>query len=58
MSSINNPTKRRLLVTGTYTGDNGDNRQITTGFKCSLVICICTEPIRPEARVIFIPNIV
>ncbi len=26
------------IATGTYTGNDGNNRQITTGFKCSLVI--------------------
>jgi len=26
----------RKVDTGSYTGDNADNRQITTGFKCSI----------------------
>ncbi len=39
MSSLNNPSKPpKEIVTGSFAGDDGDNRQITTGFKCSLVI--------------------
>jgi len=34
---IYNPSGKRI-VTGSYVGDNGDDRQIVTGFKCSAVI--------------------
>ena len=32
------PPATRTIVSGTYAGNDTDNRQITTGFKCSLVI--------------------
>ncbi len=35
-------TDVRTIVTGTYTGNNGDTRQIATGMKCSMVIIIGT----------------
>lgn len=38
MSSINNPATAKLIATGTFTGDGTDNRQITVGFRPSLVI--------------------
>ena len=35
----------RIIVTGTYTGDDTLDRQITIGFKCSMVILInATDP--------------
>ncbi|MBA7543925.1 hypothetical protein ES705_36269 [subsurface metagenome] len=38
---LNNPRKSPMSIkTGSYTGDAGDDRQITTGFKCSLVVLI------------------
>lgn len=40
MSSINNPAQAKLIATGSYTGDDTDNRQIITGFKCSMVSCV------------------
>lgn len=32
----------KSIATGNYTGNGADNRQITTGFKCSLVILTWT----------------
>ena len=32
------PSEKRRIASGNYAGDNGDNRQITTGFKCAFVI--------------------
>lgn len=45
------------IATGSYTGDAGASRQITTGFKCSCVIVICA--LLDDARNLFflIPNI-
>ena len=35
---LNNPAgAKRRVKTGTYTGDNADDRQIVTGFKCAFV---------------------
>lgn len=36
-TEIDVPTSR-TIATGNYTGDNADDRQVTVGFKCSLVI--------------------
>ena len=44
------------VASGTYTGNNGANRQITTGFKCSLVICMSIT-LTPNACWIVIPSI-
>jgi len=38
---LSNPTAR-AISTGSYTGDNTDDRQIATGFKCAFVINIRT----------------
>ena len=32
------PAGGASIVTGSYVGNDGDNRQITTGFKCSMVV--------------------
>ncbi|GAI96417.1 unnamed protein product, partial [marine sediment metagenome] len=32
----------KSIATGSYVGDNTDNRQISVGFKCSLVIALYT----------------
>ena len=31
------------IATGNYTGNDGNNRQIATGFKCSLAIVLCAS---------------
>ncbi|GAI51548.1 unnamed protein product, partial [marine sediment metagenome] len=38
MSVVNPGELARAIITGTYTGNGNMDRQITTGFKCSLVI--------------------
>lgn len=38
MSQINNPIQGPKVATGTYTGNATGPRQITTAFKCSLVL--------------------
>lgn len=44
----------RIIVTGTYTGNDADNRQITTGSKCSMVIVLSNGT--QDEIVVFIPN--
>jgi len=34
------PTRKLVIVTGSYVGNDSDDRQISTGFKCSKVIII------------------
>lgn len=44
----------KTIATGSYTGNDGDDRQVTTGFKCSLVfICVAAA----EKMAIMFPNI-
>lgn len=38
---LNNPQRVRNVATGNYPGDNANDRQITTGFKCSFVMIQC-----------------
>lgn len=43
---INNPPTPpsiRKLAIDSFAGDNGNNRQITTGFKCSMVVVIRSD---------------
>ena len=42
------------MATGTYSGDTTDNRQITTGFQCSLVIIFGVG--QTGRRIIVMPN--
>lgn len=44
----------RTVATGSYTGDGTDNRQITTGFKCSFIVLSSSISAR---RWTVIPNI-
>lgn len=43
----------KSIATGSYTGNGADDRQITVGFKCSLVLIFATYAI---TKVILIPN--
>ena len=43
----------RTVATGSYTGNDGDDRQVTVGFKCSLVIVDNSD----QGRVIMIPSV-
>ena len=47
------PPSVPTILTGTYTGDASDGRQITTGFKCSRVIIMETTNVR---RCMMIPT--
>ena len=40
---VRNPGGARRIATGTYAGDNGDDRDIATGFQCALVILMCAH---------------
>lgn len=44
----------RRVATGMYSGNDGSNRQISTGFKCSLVIIHCPTS---ATRRIIIPDL-
>jgi hypothetical protein len=37
---LTNPQPRRQVAYGNYTGNDVDGRQITTGFKCAIVIIL------------------
>jgi len=50
-ATINTPSLQ--VATGSYVGNDADDRQITTGFKCSLVIIITTDSTR---RGVLIPS--
>ena len=43
----------RKVVTGTYTGDGSDDRQITVGLKCSIVIILSPVATR---HIVIVPN--
>lgn len=48
------PAGGKSIATGSYTGDGATGRQITTGFKCSLVIIMTTNYMN---RFVLIPGI-
>jgi len=58
MPIFNPPTVPRI-ATGTYTGNAADGRQITTGFKCSMVVIITFATLNGRISRIWvaIPNI-
>lgn len=39
-TEVDLPVAGATVASGTYSGNDTDNRQITTGFKCSFVICV------------------
>lgn len=51
---IINPGLQRRVAVGDYTGDNGDARQIVTGFPCALVIIQVSNNVQ---RAVLIPGI-
>jgi len=40
---VYNPMAGKQTIAGTYTGDGSNDRQITTGFKCGMVILFDSE---------------
>ncbi len=54
------PPATRTIVSGSYAGNNAENRQITTGFKCSFVVIIGERrdgTTLYEGMALLIPNI-
>jgi len=50
---ISNPGAAKTIVSGSFTGDGTNNRQITTGFQCSMAVIM--GPLAAN-RGIMIPN--
>lgn len=51
--TLRNPGSQRRIASGTFTGDASDNRQISVGFKCDMVILFA--PLSAECA-LFIPG--
>ena len=58
VDGVDEPTlsEQRTVASGSYTGNDGDDRQVTTGFKCSLVIVLAITTGSNNECGIFIPN--
>ena len=50
-------TTTRTIVTGSYTGNDGTNRQVATGFKCSFVFIHQDTEDSTAATMLLIPNV-